>query len=317
MMIWHFLLKRKNEPSIRMATTEMHRKPVHTLRTAMIHVPFYLRMVVLALIIICMARPQTKTSLRQSETEGIDIIMTMDISTSMLARDILPSRIDAAKMVGCEFIQNRPNDNIGLVLFSGEAFMQCPLTVDHATLLHLLNSASCELPASGIISPGTAIGMGIANSVNHLQNSKAKSKVIILLTDGVDNTGEISPLTAAELALKNNIRIHTISLGRGGVSKQAIAQLPNGELYEAEVENEYDPEILKQIAEKTKGKFYQADSHESLKEIYADIDKLEKNKIKIDNYERKYDAYQIFALLALVLFVVEIIVRYVVLRRIP
>ena len=313
MIIWHFLLKRKHEPCIKMATTEMYRQPVRTLRTSLIHLPFCLRLLTIVFVIICLARPQTTKSFNRGEVEGIDIIMTMDISTSMEARDIRPSRIEAAKLVGSEFIQNCPNDNIGLVLFGGEAFMQCPLTTDHTALLSLLNNVSCQLAASGVIAPGTAIGMGLANSVNHLQNSKAKSKVIILLTDGIDNTGEISPQMAAELAKENSVRVYTISVGGNDVSVGLNMQ---GEIVSEDTDLNAD-DVLKNIAEITGGKYYQADSREKLKQIYSDIDKLEKTKLEKQNFEKKYDAFQIFAFIALALLVLEVLVRYIWFRRIP
>lgn len=313
MIIWHFLLKKKHEPCIQLATTEMYRKPVRTLRTSMIHLPFYLRMIIIALVIICMARPQTNKSFSRGEVEGVDIIMTMDISTSMEARDIRPSRIEAAKLVGAEFIQNRPNDNIGLVLFGGEAFMQCPLTTDHTALLSLLNNTSCQLAASGVIAPGTAIGMGLANSVNHLQHSNAKSKVIILLTDGIDNTGEISPKMAAELAKENNVCVYTVSVGG---TDESVGINIQGEIVSQETDINAS-EVLRSIAETTGGQYYQADSRAKLQQIYSDIDKLEKSKLEKKKYEKKHDAYQIFALLALLLLVMEILVRYVWLRKIP
>jgi Ca-activated chloride channel family protein len=239
--------------------------------------------------------------------------MAIDISTSMLASDIRPSRIDAAKMVGCEFIQNCPNDNIGLVLFGGEAFMQCPLTTDHTSLLTLMNGVSCKLAAAGVVAPGTAIGMGVANSVSHLQQSKSKSKVIILLTDGIDNTGEISPQMAAELAKENGIRVYTISVGG---SEPALEQATD-ESIDGVGGVQKAPDVLKNIADITGGKYYHANSRQKLKEIYGDIDKLEKSKLNKKNFDKLHDVYQLFALIAILLLVVEILIKYVWLRRIP
>lgn len=215
------------------------------------------------LLIIVIARPQTQNALREKETEGIDIVMAIDISTSMLTPDLRPNRIEAAKQVACEFISNRPHDNIGLTLFGGEAFTQCPLTTDHMALLSMFRNVSCDLQANGIISPGTAIGMGLANALSHLENSKTKSKIIILLTDGANNTGEISPLMAADIAKQNGVRIYTIAIGLQGKSQQTVALLPNGEPYQANVENAIDPESLKQIAATTGGIFYQAESNKN------------------------------------------------------
>lgn len=301
-----------------MATTEQYRHMPRTPRLSLIHLPFVLRMLVFVLIVIVLARPQTQNAWSEHETEGIDIVMAMDISTSMLTPDLSPNRIEAAKRVAYEFISNRPNDNIGLTLFGGEAFTQCPLTTDHAALLSMFKSVSCDLQANGIISPGTAIGMGLANAVSHLENSKAKSKVVILITDGVNNTGEISPLMAADLAKQNGIRIYAIAIGKSGErSKQVVAQLPNGEEYTADVDNSSDPETLKMIASTTGGLFYQADSNKKLKEIYNDIDKLEKTKLKVSNYDKRYEAYQIFGLAAILLLILEIVLRLTWFRRIP
>lgn len=316
-VLWYFLFRQKQEPSIKMATTETYRHGPRTFRTAMIHSPFVLRMLVFILLILVMARPQTQNALREKETEGIDIMMAIDISTSMLTPDLRPNRIEAAKQVACEFISNRPHDNIGLTLFGGEAFTQCPLTTDHAALLSMFNGVSCDLQSGGIIAPGTAIGMGLANALSHLEGSKTRSKVIILITDGENNTGEISPLMAADIAKQSGIRIYTIAIGLQGKSRQTVAQLPNGEYYQANVENAMDPETLKEIAATTGGIFYQAESNKKLREIYDDIDKLEKTKLKVLNYDRHYEAYQYFALAAFILFALEVLLRLTWLRRIP
>ena len=188
-----------------------------------------------------MARPQTSSSWKTGETEGIDIMLALDISTSMATNDILPSRITAAKDVALNFISNRPNDNIGLTLFGGEAYTQCPLTTDHAMLVQTFKGATCTLQNDGIIQPGTAIGMGIASAVSHLNDSHAKSKVIILLTDGANNTGEISPLMATDMAKSAGIRIYTILLGKDGKVNVPVAQLPNGEVYTQQIDDTVDP----------------------------------------------------------------------------
>lgn len=317
-ILWHFLLRPKSEASMRMATTEQYQHMPRSPRMALIHLPFVLRILVFTLVVIILARPQTQDALSESEIEGIDIVMAMDISTSMLTTDLEPNRIEAAKQVAYEFISNRPNDNIGLTLFGGEAFTQCPLTTDHAALLSMFKNVSCDLQANGIISPGTAIGMGLANAVSHLEKSNAKSKVVILITDGVNNSGEISPLMAADLAKQNGVRVYAIAIGKsGGRSKQVVAQLPNGQEYTADIDNSADPETLKMIASATGGLFYQAESNQKLKEIYDDIDKLEKTKLKVMNYDRHYEAYQIFGVAAIVLLILEILLRLTYFRRVP
>ncbi|EJX03872.1 von Willebrand factor type A domain protein [gut metagenome] len=316
-IVWHFLLKRRQEPSVKMATTVAYQHLPLTPRIALIHLPFVLRMLTFILVVLVMARPQTAEALHEDEVEGIDIMMAMDVSTSMLTPDIKPNRIEAAKEVAYEFINNRPYDNIGLTLFGGEAFMQCPLTTDHKALLSMFGQVSCDLQARGILSPGTAIGMGLSNAVSHLEKSGAKSKVVILLTDGVDNTGDISPQMAADLAKQCGVRVYTISLGSEGSSRQAVQQLPNGELYEADVTNTSDPEVLRKIAETTGGKFYLATSKGKLRDIYSDIDAMEKSKLKVLNYSKKYEAYQFFALAALVVFLLEVVLRLTWFRRMP
>lgn len=316
-IMWHFIMKGKDEPSIKFATTEQFRNAPRTLRISLIHLPFFLRSLAFIMLVIVLARPQTQNAMHEREMEGIDIMMAMDISTSMLTPDIEPNRIEAAKQVAYNFISNRPNDNIGLTLFGGEAFTQCPLTTDHAALLSMFKNVSCSLQEQGIISPGTAIGMGLANATSHLENSKAKSKVVILITDGVNNAGEISPMMAADIARQSGIRVYTISIGRQGKSRQAVAQLPNGELYEADVDNSADPATLKQIASLTGGRFYDADSRQKLTEIYNDIDSMEKSKLKVANYDRHYDAYQYFAAAAFFLLLLEVVLRLTWLRRLP
>ena len=316
-VLWHFLLSRKHEPTITMATTEPVRHLPPTPRTALIHLPFLVRLLAYSLLVVCLARPQTRHALTDSETEGIDIMMAVDISVSMLTNDMQPNRIEAAKQVATEFIANRPNDAIGLTLFAGEAFTQCPLTTDHATLLGMFRHVNCNLQQAGVISEGTAIGMGIASAVSHLEQSQAKSKVVILLTDGENNTGDISPLMAADLAKQLKVRVYTISLGSDGGSQQ-VAVLPNGQAYNAQVGSGGAGEAsLRQIAEGTGGLFYKARSTQKLREIYNDIDQLEKTKLKVTNYERRYEAFMPFAAAAMLCLLLEILLRITWFRRIP
>ena len=317
LILW-YVMKQKHQPTLTVATTSVFQKmKVRTPLTFLIHAPFVLRMLTLVFVILVLARPQTHESLTESEREGIDIMMAMDISTSMLTEDLEPNRIEAAKQVATEFVSNRPNDNIGLTLFGGEAFTYCPLTMNHAQLLSMFSGVSCDLQAYGIISPGTAIGMGLSSALAHLEHSKSRSRVVILLTDGENNVGDISPLMAAEMAKKQGIRVYTIALGSAGKSKQVVAQLSNGETYEEEVDNQMDTKTLQTIAAATGGIFYHAASKTRLAEIYNDIDKLERTKMKVSNYDKYYEAYQPFALVALLCFVLEILLRLTLLRRLP
>lgn len=308
-IVWYFLFCSKSESHIQWASTEALRRVPHTWRTRLVHLPFFLRTVLYVLAVIILARPQTGSSWRTGQTEGIDIMMALDISTSMATPDISPNRITAARDVALDFINNRPNDNIGLTLFGGEAFTQCPLTTDHATLMQSFKGANCNLQNDGIIQPGTAIGMGIASAVSHLENSPSKSKVVILLTDGANNTGEISPLMATDMAKNLGIRIYTILLGSNSKVNVPVAQLPNGEVYTQQVDDTTDPSTLKQIANETGGIFYHASSRSSLKQVYDDIDKLEKTKLKVNQHSRHYEAYQPFALAAILVLLLEILLR--------
>ena len=316
-ILWYFMFKYRHEASLKVASAEGFRRSPSTWRIRLIHLPFWLRLLTFALVVIILARPQTHTSLRSREREGIDIMMAIDISTSMLTNDIRPTRMDAAKEVAVNFINNRPADNIGLTLFGGEAFTQCPLTTDHGVLLRMFRNVNCDLQAEGVIQPGTAIGMGIASAVSHLAESKAKSKVVILLTDGENNTGEISPLMAADMAKNCGIRIYTILLGTDGKQSVPVAQLPNGEVYTTQVDSHADTSTLQQIAQETGGIFNRAHSKAELKAIYDDIDKLEKTKLKVINYDKRYEAYQPFALAALVAFLLEMLLRITWLKKLP
>lgn len=317
LILW-YVMKQRFQPTLIVASTSVFQKmKVRGPRTLLIHIPFVLRLITLIFVILVLARPQTHESITENEREGIDIMMAVDISTSMLAEDLQPNRIEAAKQVATEFIANRPNDNIGLTLFGGEAFTYCPLTTNHGVLLSMFSNVNCDLQAYGIISPGTAIGMGLSSALAHLEHSKSKSRVVILLTDGENNVGDISPLMAAEMAQKRGVRVYTIALGREGKSKQVVAQLSNGETYEENVDNQMDVKTLQTIAAATGGIFYQASSTSRLEEIYADIDKLERTKMKVSNYDRRYEAYQPFALVALISFLLEVLLSLTLLRRLP
>ncbi len=300
-LLWYFLCGKGKEPTIKMSDTFAYQHISKSWRIRMIHLPMFLRCLVYTLVVIVLARPQTYNSWDNKDAEGIDIMLTMDISASMLTEDVFPNRIEVAKEVASDFISGRPNDNIGLTIFAGEAFTQCPMTVDHAALLNLLHNVRTDLVVKGLIQDGTAIGMGLANSVSRLKDSKAKSKVIILLTDGSNNVGSISPMTAASIAKKYGIRIYTIGLGKES----------EGDL------GAIDYKTLQNIAVSTNGEFYRAQSQAELSKIYQDIDKLEKTKLRVKAYSHLHEAYMPFAWLVLFLFCLDLLLRLTVFRRLP
>ena len=314
-IVWYILKGRQSEPSMRVSTTRMYATMPQSYKVYLRHVPFVLRMIALTLLVVVLARPQSTDSWQSSEVEGIDIMLAMDVSTSMLAEDLKPNRLEAAKQVAADFINGRPNDNIGLTVFAGQSFTQSPLTVDHAVLLNLFNSVSCSMATDGIIEDGTAIGLGIANAVSRLKDSKAKSKVIILLTDGSNNRGDISPLTAAEIAKTYGIRVYTIGVGTNGTAPYPYQGF-GGTRY-VQVPVEIDESTLIQIAETAGGQYYRATSNSKLKEVYEEIDKLERTKMNVKNLSRKSEEYWPFALWAMVCLLLEVLLRLTVLRRIP
>lgn len=310
-VLWYILLGRKLKPSMKMSTTLPFAGKVKSFRNYLVHVPFILRVMTLSMIIIVLARPQSTDSWEERKVEGIDIMLASDVSTSMLAMDLKPNRLEASKEVAKEFVAAREHDNIGLTIFAGESFTQCPLTIDHSALSNMIGAVDCEIAAKGIIDDGTAIGMGIANSVLRLKDSQAKSKVIILLTDGINNRGEISPESAAEMAKEYGIRIYTIGVGTD--RKTAPYPTPYGV---QDVPVEIDEATLKDIASVTDGKYFRATDKKSLSDIYGEIDKLERTKLNVQEYNERYELYQIFALIAAISMLLEILLRYTVIRRI-
>ena len=303
---WYIYKLHKSQASLQVSSSEAFQLPgTSSWKVYMRHLPFVLRMLAIALLIVVLARPQSTNSWQNSSTEGIDIVMAMDISTSMLAEDLKPNRLEAAKDVAASFINGRQNDNIGLVVFAAESFTQCPLTIDHGVLLNLFKDIQ-----PGIIQDGTAIGLGLANAVSRIKDSQAKSKVIILLTDGVNNTGEIAPVTAAEIAKTFGIRVYTI-----GVGTQGEAPYPIPTAFGVQYQNvpvEIDEQVLKQIASTTGGQYFRATDNSSLKEIYSEIDQLEKTKISVQEFSKKQEEYKNWALL-----LIEVLLRNTVLRNIP
>ena len=314
-VLWYFLYHKKSEPTIRMGDTYAYQNAHRSWRVRIMHTPMLLRCITFVLIIFALARPQTHNSWDNKSVEGIDIMLAMDVSTSMLAEDLKPNRIEAAKEVASEFISGRPNDNIGLTIFAGEAFTQCPMTVDHASLLNLLRNVRTDIAARGLIQDGTAIGMGLANAITRLKNSKTKSKVIILLTDGSNNMGDISPMTTAQIAQSMGIRVYTIAVG---TNKVAPYPMPvGGTIQYVNIPVDIDTKTLSDIAATTEGNFYRATNTKELKRIYQDIDKLEKTKMNVKKFSKHYEAYQPFAIAAIISLLLEILLRNTVLRRLP
>lgn len=309
---WYFWKMRKNQASVEMSSSQAFDAPkAVTAKVYLRHVPFVLRMIAIALVIVILARPQSTNSWQNSSTEGIDIMMAIDISSSMLAQDLRPNRLEAAKNVATAFINGRPNDNIGLVVFSAESFTQCPLTTDHAILLNLFKNIQ-----SGMIEDGTAIGLGLANAVSRIKDSQAKSKVIILLTDGSNNRGEIAPVTAAEIAKTFGIRVYTIGVGTKGEAPYPF-RLPGGMIQTQMIPVDIDEPTLKQIATTTGGQYFRATDNASLKEIYSEIDQMEKTKISVREYSKKQEEYKNIALLLLALLLLELLLKHTLLKKIP
>jgi Ca-activated chloride channel family protein len=287
--------------------SNMHRGP----RVIFRHVPFILRMIIFALLILVLARPQSTNKWENETVEGIDIMFALDVSNSMLAGDFSPNRIEASKNVAKDFVLGRTNDRIGLVLFGGESFTQCPLTTDHAVLLNFLHDVKIGM----IEDESTAIGLGLANAVKRLKDSNARSRIIILVTDGQNNSGSIDPLTAAEIARTFGIRVYTIGVGTHGTAPFPYRNV-FGDLVYRQVKVDIDEPMLRQLAVMTKGDYFRATSNQKLKDIYAQIDKLEKTKIDVKKYARTHEEYRRFAIAALILVVLEILLRNTVLKTI-
>ena len=314
-IIWYVMYRKKSEPTMRMSDTFAFRYAPKSWKVRLMPLQMILRLVTFTLLVVALARPQTSNSWKNRQSEGIDIMLAMDVSTSMLAEDLKPNRIEAAKMVAAEFIAGRPDDNIGLTIFAGESFTQCPMTTDHASLLNLLQNVRADIAARGLISDGTAIGMGLANAVGRLKASKAKSKVVILLTDGSNNMGDISPMTAAEIAQSLGIRVYTIGVGTNKVAPYPMP-VAGGVQY-VNMPVEIDTKTLGEIAQTTHGDFYRATNTQELKKIYKEIDQLEKSKMSVKKFKKKYDAFQPCVMVAAIALLLEILLRITIFRRIP
>lgn len=310
MGIWYWYKTRRSKAEIQISGTSFFALTRWSWKQWLYHALFLLRILAVALLIVAIARPQSSSSTQDITIEGIDIMIAMDISGSMLAEDLKPNRIEAAKKVAIDFIKNRPNDRMGLVVFAGETFTQVPLTTDHQVLTEMFSQLK-----SGMIEDGTALGDGLATAITRLRDSKAISKVIILLTDGVNNMGAVDPLSAAEIAKLYGLRVYTVGIGSIGTAPYPV-QTPFGMRYQ-NMEVKIDEELLKQIASMTNGKYFRATSNRTLEDVYQEIDQMEKSKIDVTEFHKKTEEFYPLALLALVLFGLEILLKNTLFRSTP
>jgi Ca-activated chloride channel homolog len=310
MAVIHWKIRTKRRTDVRVPDLKAFNNYSPSLRQRIGWLPLFCRFLAVAMIIFALARPRSSSKGSNVTSEGIAIVLAMDVSTSMLAEDLRPNRIEAAKRVAADFISARPTDLIGMVIFSGESFTQCPITSDHSVLLNLMDEIK-----SGVLEDGTAIGEGLATAIARIKDSKAKSKVIILLTDGVNNKGKVSPVTAGEIAKTFGIRVYTIGVGRNGTAPYPF-QTPFGIQYQ-NVPVEIDEAIMQQISDATDGKYFRATNNNKLKDIYAEIDKMEKTKVEVTEFRRYTEEYFPYALLAAIFFILEITLRLTVLRSLP
>lgn len=312
LIVWYILRYRKQKPALQFSNITLFRNAHKTLRQRAYPLLFTLRMIALAAIIVALARPQRMLSRQEMKVEGIDIVMAMDVSGSMLAEDFKPNRLEAAKKVAADFIDGRKNDRMGLVVFSGEAFTQVPLTIDHHVLLEQLGNLK-----SGMLKDGTALGDGLATAINRIKDSEAKSKVIILLTDGINNQGSVDPQSAAEIAALYNIRLYTIGVGTLGLAPYPFRD-PFGHIRYQNVEVEIDEALLTQMANTTKdGQYFRATNKKSLKAIFDEIDQMEKSKIDVTQYAQQKDEYLPFLIIALLAMALEILLGLFYFRSTP
>ena len=310
LLVLHYIYLELAErhPHLRVSTSMPWMVKKTTLASSMRHIPFVLRILALCLIVVAIARPRSSEDMERVDTEGIDIVLAMDVSTSMLARDLTPDRINASKDIAIEFISQRPSDRMGIVVFAGESFTQCPLTTDRATLINLMKEVQTDL-----IEDGTAIGNGLATAIARMKDSDAKSRVVILLTDGVNNRGEVSSQMAAEIAKTYGVRVYTI-----GVGKEGMAPYPVMTPWGVEVKNvqvEIDEALLSEIAESTGGRYFRATDNTKLAEIYAEINKMEKAKTTVDSFPVYKELFGMYALLALLAILLELVLNWFVIRR--
>lgn len=308
---WWFWRRHNTHPSLQISTTGPFRRLGRPARQYGLYAMYLLRLLAIACLIVCLARPQTRDAWRTSKTEGTDIVLALDISSSMLARDFKPDRLEAAKKIAANFINGRENDNMGLVIFAGEAFTGVPMTTDRATLANYVTALNREM-----LEDGTAIGDGLATSINRIKDGKAKSKSIILLTDGSNNTGIVAPLTAAEIAHKLGIKVYTIGIGKNGQAPYPMYNMFGRIEYQMQPVV-IDEATLKQIADITGGKYFRATGNKVLQDIFAEIDQLEKTELDVKHFSHTEDCYLPWALAALALFLLELVIRQTWLRTIP
>lgn len=307
---WYIWKLRTIRASVQLSSIDSLQRQPKSLRVWLIHVPFILRIAIITLLSLALARPQLSNRWQSESTEGIDIMMALDISGTMLGEDLKPNRLEAAKTVATEFVLSRPNDQIGLVVFAGESFTQCPLTTDHAVLINLFQSVKF-----GMIEDGTAIGLGLANAVNRMKDSPTKSKVVILLTDGSNNRGDIDPQTAAEIAKTFNIRVYAIGVGSYSNEVRVPMHTPYGVQY-GTMSSEFDETTLRNIAQMTGGEYFRATDNNRLRAIYQQIDQLEKTKIRVREYSKRTECFMPFLTAALFCLLLEMLLRFFVLRTI-
>lgn len=312
MTVWYVMRYRKQKPALQFSNISLFKGLHKTFRQKAYPLLFVLRMITVGALIIALARPQTKLSKKEMKVEGIDIVLTMDVSGSMLAEDFKPNRLESAKKVAADFIDGRKNDRIGLVVFSGEAFTQVPLTIDHNVLLKQLYGLK-----SGMIKDGTALGDGLATAINRIKDSEAKSKVIILLTDGINNQGSVDPQSAAEIAAQFGIRLYTIGVGTQGMAPYPF-RTESGRVVYQNIPVELDEHLLTQMARSTDdGRYFRATNKKSLQDIFGQIDRMERSKIDVTQYAQTKDEYQIWLIIAGLALLLEIILGLFYFRSTP
>ena len=309
--VWYFLKRGKRFPLLRMSANGENGVTT-SLRGKFRALLPILRILSIGALVIAMARPQEVLKEEEVKADGIDIVLAMDLSSSMLAQDFQPDRLEVSKAVAIEFVEKRKYDRIGLAVFAGESFTQCPLTTDHRVVQEFLGSLKC-----GMLEDGTAIGMGLATAVNRLKDSEVKSKVVILLTDGVNNQGYVKPITAAEIAREFDVRVYTIGVGTTGQARSPVRRRQNGQYIFGMSKVEIDEALLTQISEMTGGKYFRATSAESLIRIYDEIDRLEKTEIEVTSFNRYNEEFYPFVFIAILFVLLEVLLRYSVLRVIP